>query len=212
MRKLSILFALCLPFAVSLSCSDDDGSDVVPKGPPGGGNAGQGGSGGEAGRGGSAGASGTAGVGPDAGGGGSSPGCTPAAPADAGLDVGVVDAGGDAGAADAGGDASAPAPSIVSFASDIHPIFVARCGPCHVDLGYGGHNVGGELEAAYQDAVTLGQTLVTRIDGGGMPPSNAAPPNDCGAQGRGSEPGDPGCLTRAEVTLVQTWIDQCYPR
>jgi hypothetical protein len=100
----------------------------------------------------------------------------------------------------------------VSFAADIHPIFEISCGPCHVDLGYGGHNVAGELDAAYDAAVALGQTLVTRIDGGGMPPPNSAPPNDCGAQGRGSEPGDPGCLTVAEVALVQAWIDQCFPR
>jgi hypothetical protein len=210
MRKLSILFALCLPLGAS--CSDDDGSDVVPNEPPGGGNAGQGGSGGGAGQGGSGGTSGAAGARPDAGVGGSSPGCTPAAPVDAGLDAGATDAGLDAGAADAGGDASVPSSNVVSFASDIHPIFEASCGPCHTDLGYGGHNVGGDLEAAYREAVLLGQTLVTRIDGGGMPPSNAAPPNDCGAQGRGSEPGAQGCLTRADVTLVQAWIDQCYPR
>lgn len=46
-----------------------------------------------------------------------------------------------------------------------------------------------------------------RFDGGDMPP-----PNDCGAEGRGNQPGDQGCLTVDQVALVQAWIDQCYPR
>ena len=214
MNKLLVALILSIPLCAVGACSDDDGSDVVPKPPPGAGSGGQSGSGpDDAGIGGV----GVAGAAGQAGGAGS-PGCTPVRPdagasvIDAGaLDGGSSDAGGDAGDLESG-DASAGVSDVVSFATDIHPIFQISCGPCHVDLDYGGHNVGGELDAAYDEAVALGQTLVTRIDGGGMPPPNAAPPNDCGAQGRGSEPGDPGCLTVAEVALVQAWIDQCFPR
>jgi len=215
MNKLLVALALWFPLGAGVACSDDDGSDVVPKPLPGAGSGGEGGSGpSDAGVSGNGGLAGAAGGG--SGGAAGSTGCVPARPdagasaTDAGLDGGLADAG-DAGDAE-GGDASADLADLVSFAADIHPIFEISCGPCHVDLEYGGHNVGGELDAAYQQAVALGQTLVTRIDGGGMPPSNAAPPNDCGAQGRGSEPGDQGCLTVAEVALVQAWIDQCFPR
>lgn len=215
MNKLLVALALSIPLGALGACSDDDGSDVVANPAPAG-SGGEGGSGpSDAGLGAGGGVSGAAGRG-GGGAGGSSPGCTPVRP-DAGvpgagaLDGGLADAGGDAGDVPSG-DASVAMADLVSFATDIHPIFEISCGPCHVDLAYGGHNVGGELETAYEEAVALGQTLVTRIDGGGMPPSNAAPPNDCGAQGRGSEPGDPGCLTVAEVALVQAWIDQCFPR
>jgi hypothetical protein len=218
MHKLLVVLALSVPLGALVACSDDDGSDVVPNPPPGAGAGGGGAAASDAGVGGNAGLAGAAGRGGGGSGGSAgAPGCTPVPPdagadaTDAGaLDGGPSDAGGDGG--DVLDDASVARRDLVSFATDIHPIFEMACGPCHVELEYGGHNVGGELDRAYQQAVALGQTLVTRIAGGGMPPPNAAPPNDCGAQGRGSEPGDQGCLTVAEVALVQAWIDQCFPR
>jgi len=129
---------------------------------------------------------------------------------DAGLDAGPLDAGSTDGGLDASADGT---PSVVSFEQDVHPIFATSCGPCHVTDSEGNHNVGGpDLAVAYDQAVDLGQFLVTRVNGGGMPPLDADPPNDCGAQNRGDQPGDPGCLTVAQVELIQTWIDQCYPR
>ena len=221
MHKLLVALALSIPLGVLVACSDADGAGNMPTAPPSGGGGGTGGpAGGGGGPGGSGGVSGAAGrAGSDAGGSAGLPGCRVTTGSDAGpggtvTDAGTLDGGLDGGGLDAGGfdDGGADLLDLVSFSADIRPIFEISCGPCHVDLGYGGHNVGGELEVAYQDAVVLGQTLITRIDGGGMPPPNAAPPNDCGAQGRGSEPGDQGCLTVAEVALVQAWIDQCYPR
>lgn len=200
--------------AVSLaSCSDDDGAGVVPKDPTA--NAGAGGSGmsgasGASGAGGSSGAAGRGGTsgsgGMPEGGSGGSAGCTVTEPPDAG-DAGLTDAGpGDAGDPDGGDAAVSSGP--VSFAADIHPIFAQRCGPCHVANGSGGHNVGSpDLDEAYSDAVKEGQTLVIMINGGGMPPSYAAPPNDCNGL-----PGSPGCVTVAELTLIQTWLAQCTPR
>jgi hypothetical protein len=213
MRRFTLL-AISTLVAGFVACSDDDGSNVVPNGPPGagtgGGGAGGAPDGGPAGAGGSsAGRGGTGGGG--AGGSGGAAGCMPISVPDAGSD----DAGAlDAGSTDGGLDASADGGPIgvVSFEQDVHPIFVASCGPCHVADNSGGHNVGGsDVAAAYDQAVDIGQRLVTRVDGGGMPPSYAEPPNDCGAEG-GDQPGDPGCLTVAEVQLIQAWIDQCYPR
>ena len=218
MRCLTLLAVSSL-LAGFIACSDDDGSDVLPNIPPGaGGNgganasdagpAGAGGSGGSGGSG--AGTAGTGGGGAGSGGSGGSAGCTPISLPDAGLDAGATDAG----LLDAGDlDASAVSPNgIVSFEANIQPIFAASCGPCHVADGSAGHNVGGELPGAYDDAVRISPRLVERINGGGMPPSYADPPNDCGGEGRGDQPGDPGCLTVEQVSLVQTWIEQCYPR
>jgi hypothetical protein len=213
MIKLATRLAVCVSIASLPACSDDDGANVPRNGPisTAGGAAGTGtgaGAGGAAagaaGRGGgSSGAAGRAGSGGMSG----MPGC-PNGPPDAGV---ALDAGADA-STDAGadaGDAGGP-PAFVSFERDIHPIFAQRCGPCHVTNSSGGHNVGSaDLDAAYADAVELGQTLVIMIDGGGMPPPEAEPPNNC-AYGDG--PGDPGCVPVAELELIKTWIAQCMPR
>jgi hypothetical protein len=215
MTKLACAWMVGLSLIAVGACSDDDGSDVVPNPPPGAGTGGggSGGSGGvvDAGPGGSS-NGGRAGAAGSAGSAGAA-GCTPIAIGDAGLDAGS----GDAGALDAGADASsdasaAPPTGVVSFAADIHPIFESSCGPCHVTDGSAGHNVGGaDVDQAYADAVRLGQTLIERVDGGGMPPSYAPEPNNCGDNG-GTEPGDPGCLSVDEVALIQTWINQCFPQ
>ena len=212
MRSFVSLAAAAL-LATFAACSDDDGSDVLPNAPPGAGGGGSGGVTSDAGPGG-AGAGGSGGAAGSTAGSGGSAGCTPTPPPDAGADAGANDAGVlDAGVLDGGApDASGAPIGSVSFAADIHPLFEASCGPCHVSFNSGGHNVGGPLEDAYVEAVDLGQTLVQRIDGGGMPPPDADPPNDCGAEGRGDQPGDEGCLTVDQVALVQAWIDQCYPR
>jgi hypothetical protein len=215
--RTSIVVAAAALFLSFNACSDDDGANVLPNGPP---DVGGGGSGGSAGGGaGGTGGGGTGGAaagtgGSGVGGSGGAAGCSVTPPPDAGSDAGALDAGPGDGGVD-GGDPDASgssAPGVVSFAADLHPIFAEKCGPCHVTDFYGGHNVGGELTQAYADAVTLGPVLVQRLDGGGMPPSNAPPPNDCGAEGRDNQPGDEGCLSVEEVALVQSWIDQCYPR
>lgn len=212
MRRFILLSASTV-LAAFVACSDDDGSNILPNPPPGSDGGGAGGSpdaGPVAGSGGSAAGTGgsSAGAGGNGGGAGGSAGCTPVAVPDGGLDAGALDAG----STDGGLEASAEPSGIVSFAGDVHPIFAESCGPCHVTDNSAGHNVGGpDVASAYAEAVDLGQRLVIRVDGGGMPPSYADPPNDCGAEGRGDQPGDPGCLTVAEVQLIQTWIDQCYP-
>jgi hypothetical protein len=221
-NKLAAGLTLGMFFALWTGCSDDDGSDVPRNGPIGSGGsvggsagaAGSAGAGASAGSGGAAGSSGAAGSGGAAGTGGAAgcPNVPDAGAGDAGVDAGGLDAGAlDAGGLDASaGDASSDGSQLVSFARDIQPIFAQRCGPCHVSDGSAGHNVGSsDLGVAYADAVEQGQTLFDRINGGGMPPSFAEPPNNCA---NGAGPGDPGCVTIEELELVQAWITQCNPR
>lgn len=208
----SVAVMMSLGFATA-ACSDDDGSNILPNsmlpmgGSGGAGMAGSAGAAGSSGSAGSAGLGGTAGAGAGGaagmagsagmGGDGGSAGCIPVAPDAGALDAGDPDAATDGGAL-----------GVVSFAADIHPIFVQSCGPCHVTDGSAGHNVGGpDVAAAYAEAVNIGERLIERVDeGGGMPPSYADPPNNCVGG-----PGDPGCLTLEEFALLQTWFAQCSP-
>src|SRR5688572_25652923 len=206
MFKYSIHLALMAAVSLALGCSDDDGANVPRKGPivsaGSGGSAGDGGSGPgtDAGEGGS---SGSAGSGGGDGGSSGAPACVPpVAPPDAGA----LDAGSDA-SLDASADGG-PQFRIGSCAPDIQPIFAARCGPCHVSQSSAGHNVGSaDIDEAYVDAVELGPVLVDRVNAGGMPPSYAPDPNSCGFE----PPGSPGCITVAELELLQTWLAQCSP-
>jgi hypothetical protein len=205
MNQLKLSFVLAgtlLGAAVSGlgGCSDDDGADVLPKDPTaqagsGGGN-GTGGSG-AAGGGGTAGAgaAGASGSGSDPDASVPRPACPPAPPP---VDAGTEDAGGgDAGSTDAG---EPDAGRALSFVTDIHPIFRAHCRPCHEDEFSGGHNVAADdpIEA-YGFLVGMAASLVPRVNGGNMPPT-------CDGV-----PGDPGCISVAELQLIQSWEAQCYP-
>lgn len=203
--KLSFVLASALAGAAATAlggCSDDDGSNVVPKDP----NA-QAGSGGGSGTGGGDALGGSAGLGGSGGGaglGGSGgapalvrPACPPEPEV---VDAGADDAGvgDDAGAGDAGDGGTAA--RALSFAADIHPIFRNYCRPCHEDEFSGGHNLAADDPAeAYGFLVEVAPRLVGRVNGGGMPPS-------CNGV-----PGDTGCITVAELELIQSWESQCYP-
>ena len=190
---------LLAPLVALGGCSDDEGSDVQPKPPAsaagsggeaGSGNAGTGGS--TAGTGGSGGSGGGTGSMLDA---GTEDMCTPVF-----LDAGVVS---DAGT-DAGGDAGDGGPVVsngpVSFAADIYPIVRANCVPCHETQYSGGHNVASPDEAeAYGFAQDLKGRILERVNGGNMPP-------DCNGV-----PGDPNCISVAELDLIRRWTAQCFP-
>ena len=202
--KLSFVLASALVGAAVTGlggCSDDDGSNVVPKDP--GAQAGSGGGGGSNGLGGSAGQGGSGGLAGMSGSGGTPDASVPrpACPAEPEpVDAGTDDAGvSDAGATDAG-DAGTAARAL-SFATDIHPIFRMYCRPCHEDEFSGGHNLAADDPAeAYGFLIDVAPRLVGRVNGGGMPFS-------CGD----GVPGDPGCITVAELALIQSWEAQCYP-
>lgn len=89
-----------------------------------------------------------------------------------------------------------PDPASLSFQLDVWPIFQANCGPCHTELGRGGHNVGSStLAIADADARRLGATLIQRLDGGGMPPACTG------------VPGDPSCISVEDLATIQAWLD-----
>jgi len=116
------------------------------------------------------------------------------------LDGGVVatDAGADAGDAADAGPVSTNGP--VTFAADLHPIFRANCVPCHEDEYSGGHNVAAvDVDEAYGFVKDIKDRLVGRVNGGGMPP------------GCSGVAGDPGCISVAELNLIQRWAAQCFP-
>jgi hypothetical protein len=199
----------------SSACSDDDGNGVPPKatgGTAGTSAAGAAGSGGAAGVGGTGGAAGGAGTGGTAGSGGSA-GSGNSEPPDASYGPSTCDSPPDAGVdiLDAGtvllpdgGDAG----KLLSFATDIHPIFNTRCVPCHETGFSGGHNIGADdINVSYCWAVSYGTDALYQIDGNGMPPSYAEPPNNCNG-GLDS----PGCVTTAEYERIRLWIAQGYPR
>jgi hypothetical protein len=93
------------------------------------------------------------------------------------------------------GGCSEPTPTS-SFQLDLSPIFQAQCSPCHTTLRRGGHSVGSaDLTTAFADATRLGATLIQRLNGGGMPPACTG------------LPGDPGCISVANLAAIQLWID-----
>lgn len=98
----------------------------------------------------------------------------------------------------------------VSFAADIHPIFVAECGECHsVDSGefLPGH-AAPDAAAAYAAATADGadgemvyERILFRINPDD--PSVTIMPLGCGD---GLDDGS--CLTTAEYELIAQWIEQ----
>jgi hypothetical protein len=118
-----------------------------------------------------------------------------------------------------GGSGGAP-PSDVTFTEDIHPILLAKCGAsgCHdganepILPGHGAADVEEAYEATqslYQGGQPVYERILARITstepGLMMPPDFANPP--C----RGTI-GTPGCITQAELDLIEAWIDAGTPR
>ncbi len=114
-----------------------------------------------------------------------------------------------ASAADAMLAAPDAAAAVVRF-DDVHPIFAAKCEPCHTVGSLGGHSIGHDTIAtafassqqnAGGGAGTVGAYSLVRIQNGTMP------------AGRGCS-GDPAmdsgnaqCLTQVEQDLIQAWLD-----
>jgi len=115
-----------------------------------------------------------------------------------GSGMGGSGMGGTGPAPGAGGTAAEEPPPTgesVSFEADVWPIFMNRCGTCHTTGRSGGHSVGSPtLATALSDAQRLGEELVTRMDGGGMP---------FGCVTAGMAP----CVPLAELQTVEDWVD-----
>jgi hypothetical protein len=132
-----------------------------------------------------------------------------------GSDDGDADPAGQGGGSGTGGGGAG---DTVSFAEDIHPIFLAKCAGsgCHsVANPFQPGHAAADVNAAYDAAtgVTASGDLVyerilSRVSGndprGIMPPSY--PPTSCG-----NALGAPGCVTQAEFELIQDWVDHGRP-
>ncbi len=102
-----------------------------------------------------------------------------------------------------------PGPGPLStFASDVSPIFLPKCAPCHTGLGLGGHNVATTYADALNPAghpscsgLNVGQCTIVRIQSGQMPPGAGCTGNPV------LDAGNSSCLTAVEQQIVQNWID-----
>lgn len=94
--------------------------------------------------------------------------------------------------------------------SEVHPIFVNRCGQCHAVVGFGGFDIGNpNINAAYFDSQqasywapgqTKGYAAYQRILNGSMPPNGGCTGNPA------LDVGQPLCLNAAEQGLIGQWI------
>ena len=123
---------------------------------------------------------------------------------------------GDDGGGGTGGSGGQLPPEI-TFTADIHPILQQKCGAsdCHdgeqapILPGHGAADVA-EAYAATQATSFTGDPVYERIlaritdETSMMPPNFASPP----CQG---EIGSPGCVTQAELDLIEAWIEAGTP-
>jgi hypothetical protein len=84
----------------------------------------------------------------------------------------------------------------VSYATDIQPILLSNCSPCHSVLNYGRHNAA----SSYDDAVDEADNIIDEIESGRMPPT-------CDE----GDLGEINCLSEAELALIEQWVDDDTP-
>lgn len=107
---------------------------------------------------------------------------------------------------------SGPSGEAVGF-DVVSPIYNQKCGPCHVNASFGGHNLGsGMVSEAYEDSqraassatcagLTKGACSLIRIQSGSMPMGLGCTGDPA------ADVGNDACLTTEEQGLLQTWID-----
>ncbi len=116
---------------------------------------------------------------------------------------------GDSGVVSDSGVASDAAVGSVTF-GDVHPIYQAKCGPCHTEFTRGGHNIGHtDIDMAYDFSQlssssvngTKGEATLFRIKNGSMP-------RNAGCSGNPAmDTNNSACLTQAQQDLIQAWLD-----
>ncbi|HKO90898.1 MAG TPA: hypothetical protein VJU61_07095 [Polyangiaceae bacterium] len=123
-----------------------------------------------------------------------------------------------------GGGGGGGGQGAVSFAAQIHPIFLAKCAGsgCHSEAnpyqpGHAAEDVN-EAYAAATGVTASGDLVYERIlvrasgsDARGIMPPTYAPPTAAAPVPCEGALGQPGCLTQAEFDLVQDWVDQGRP-
>ena len=101
---------------------------------------------------------------------------------------------------------------LTTYVDDAQPIFLQKCDSCHTGLGLGGHNVGTVYADALQPAddndctgLTVGQCTIVLIQAGDMPQGAGCSGNPA------QDAGNAACLTQAEQSVLQEWIDDRLP-
>lgn len=125
--------------------------------------------------------------------------------------LGCGDDGGDGGPSNGtGGQGGAQ----VTFTRDVHPILVAKCGDsfCHdsPDSGLPGHGAA-DVDEAYEAVTGLsyaGGPVYERILVRVADPIAMMPP----APRCNGGIGQPGCITQAELDVLEAWVAQGRPR
>jgi hypothetical protein len=88
----------------------------------------------------------------------------------------------------------------VSFETDIWPIFNAQCAPCHTVANIV-QNIGADdKDAAFDDAVSFKDAIVSTIERGTMPQGTCS-----------GAPGTSGCVSVADLDLIKAWVEDGTP-
>jgi len=87
-----------------------------------------------------------------------------------------------------------PAGAAVTFTANIHPILVQECARCHASGGLP-RFAQANAAAAFDIAVSNRNQIVRLIQSGDMPADTC-----------GGAPGSQGCVSVANLTLIQQWI------
>ena len=101
---------------------------------------------------------------------------------------------------------------LTTYIADAQPIFLQKCDTCHTGDGNGGHNVGTVYADALRPAddnacsgLTVGQCTIVLIQSGEMPLGAGCSGNPA------QDAGNVACLTGAEQSVLQDWIDDRLP-
>jgi hypothetical protein len=133
------------------------------------------------------------------------------------LSDGITDLGGNALDGDVDGTAGGNfiatfQTNLTTYTDDAQPIFLDKCDTCHTGAGLGNHNVGTVYADALKPAddgncsgLTVGQCTIVLVQAGDMP-------QGAGCSGNPSQDaGNAACLTQAEQSALQEWIDDLLP-
>jgi hypothetical protein len=133
------------------------------------------------------------------------------------LSDGITDLGGNMLDGDADGTAGGNfiatfQTNLTTYTDDAQPIFLDKCDTCHTGAGLGNHNIGTVYADALKPAddgncsgLTVGQCTIVLVQAGDMP-------QGAGCSGNPSQDaGNAACLTQAEQSALQEWIDDLLP-
>jgi hypothetical protein len=120
------------------------------------------------------------------------------------LSDGITDLGGNMLDGDADGTAGGNfiatfQTNLTTYTDDAQPIFLDKCDTCHTGAGLGNHNIG----TVYADALKPADDVL--VQAGDMP-------QGAGCSGNPAlDAGNAACLTSAEQSALQEWIDDLLP-